>query len=129
MESEHETENFTKLFSEIDANELLNAKQKGKIKQLMIIQNFEAFGLGYKGLTQTNLYKFNVDTGDAKPVYRRPYQNMSFSELKTLRLKIGEMLKAGTQIPAMHSNVEAPNSGWSFQVMYCMYLRRMEKNG
>lgn len=129
LESEHETEKFTKLFSEIDANELLNAEQKGEIKQLMILQNSETFGVGYKYLTQTNLVKFHMDTNDAKPVYRRPYQNMSFSELKNLRLNIGEMLQVGTLIPAMHSNVEAPNSGWSFQVMYCIYLRRMEKNG
>ena len=77
LEPEPESEKFTKLFSEIDANELLNAEQKEEIKQL-ILQKSEAFGAGYKDLTQTNLVKFHVNTCDAKSVYKRPDQNMSF---------------------------------------------------
>lgn len=103
---------FDKLFDDIDPNTLLSKEQQ------LILSRSKAFGIGYQDLTQTNLVKFHVDTGDAKPVYKRPYGNMSFSELETLQKEITEMLAAGTLIPAMHSGEEAPHSGWSFQVMY-----------
>ncbi|CEP08716.1 hypothetical protein [Parasitella parasitica] len=108
---------FVMLFASIYANETLHQVQKDEVKTLILAKS-AAFGIGYDDLTQTNLVKFHVDTGDAKPVYKRPYPNMSFSELETLKQEIEDMLKAGTLIPAMHSGAEARNSGWSFQVMY-----------
>ena len=110
-------EMFDKLFADIDSNPLLSKKQQLEIKQL-ILSKSKAFGIGYSDLTQTNLVKFHVDTGNAKPVYKRPYGNMSFSELETLQKEIADMLEAGTLIPAMHSGEEAPYLGWFFQVMY-----------
>jgi hypothetical protein len=87
----------------------------------LIKSKSQAFGTGFKDLTQTNLLKFHVNTGDALPVYKRPYQNMSHSELEQLRIDIGQMVECGVLIPAMYSKVEAPNSGWSFQVMYLSF--------
>jgi hypothetical protein len=46
---------------------------------------------------------------------------MSHSELEQLRIDIGQMVECGVLIPAMYSKVEAPNSGWSFQVMYLSF--------
>lgn len=110
-------EKFKKLFDQIQNNDLLSLNQKEALIAL-IKSKSQAFGTGFKDLTQTNLLKFHVNTGDALPVYKRPYQNMSHSELEQLRIDIGQMVECGVLIPAMHSKVEAPNSGWSFQVMY-----------
>lgn len=114
-------EKFEKLFKDlVGENVLLNDEQREEIKAL-IISKPQAFGVGYNDLTQTDLVQFHVDTGDAAPVYKRPYQNIGFPDLETLKQEIGDMLKAGTLIPAMHSGVEAPNSSLSFEVMYSMF--------
>lgn len=55
--------------------------------------------------------KFHVNTGDARPIYKRPYQGMSHSELEQLRVDIGEMVSSGVLIPTMHGKDEVPNAG------------------
>lgn len=78
----------------------------------------DAFGVGYEDLKQTNLVKFHVNTGDAKPVMKRPFQGVSYSELEMLKKDIADMVASGVLIPAMHSRVESHNGGWAFQIMY-----------
>lgn len=55
--------------------------------------------------------KFHVNTGDARPIYKRPYQGMSHSELEQLRVDIEETVSSGVLIPTMHGKDEVPNAG------------------
>lgn len=105
------------LLKQVNDNDNLTEIQKSRLVSL-INEKSEAFGVGYDDLTQTNLLKFHVNTGDAKPVMKRPYPGMTHSEQETLRTEINEMVSSGVLVPAMHSSMDAGESSWAFQVMY-----------
>lgn len=89
---------------------MLSEDQKERVITLLRSKS-RAFGKGFKDLTQTNLVKFHVNTGDARPIYKRPYQGMSHSELEQLRVDIEETVSSGVLIPTMHGKDEVPNAG------------------
>lgn len=69
---------------------------------LLIHQKKEDFGTHYRHLSQTNLLELHVNTGDAKPVMRRPYQGMSLSEQALLKMELQDMVDNGILVPSMH---------------------------
>ncbi|OBZ81454.1 Transposon Ty3-I Gag-Pol polyprotein, partial [Choanephora cucurbitarum] len=78
----------------------------------------DCFGTSYEHLTQTNLLKFHVDTGNAKPIYKRPYSFLSFSEKQELKEELETMVKNGVLTPSMHVPGNGTHSGWSFPCRY-----------
>lgn len=60
------------------------------------------FGTSYEHLSQTNLVKFHVDTGNAKPIYKRPYTFLSNSEKQMLKNDLEDMVNSGILIPSTH---------------------------
>lgn len=63
-----------------------NITENLKVKLIILIkQKKDAFGTLCRHLMQTNLLKFRINTGDAKPIMRRPYQGMSLSEQAHLK--------------------------------------------
>lgn len=58
-----------------------NIEENEKILLTNLTEKYKhCFGTDYNHLGQTNLVKFHVDTGNAKPIYRRPYGFLSMSE-------------------------------------------------
>lgn len=71
----------------------------------------DVFGNSYNDLAQTNLVKLHVDTGDAKPIVRKPDGYLSYAERIMLRAELKEMLDHGVIVPAKHmSNKDGPRS-------------------
>lgn len=105
------------LVNKICDNELLTVQQKEQLIEL-VKDYVECFGVDYSHLSQTNLVEFHVDTGDAKPIYRRPYPNMSFADKEFLKKDLEEMVANGVLTPTMHSPKNASRSGWSFPWRY-----------
>ena len=97
----------------------LSNEQKRELRELLE-RHLDVFGLGYRDLTQTNLVKLHIDTGNAKPIMKRPNQFMSHSELESLKKEIAEMLEQGLLIPAGHTpdknGIRA--GGWAFPALY-----------
>ncbi|KAI9468443.1 MAG: hypothetical protein EXX96DRAFT_105774 [Benjaminiella poitrasii] len=105
------------LINQVDDSPILNQEQKREVVNL-IEEKRAAFGVSYKGLKQTNLVKLHVDTGDAKPIMKRPFAGMTHSDLDRLKVELKEMIEAEVIIPAMHTKAESENSGWVFPCMY-----------
>jgi hypothetical protein len=69
-------------------------------------------------LSRTNLLKFHVDTGNAKPIYKRPYAFLSHSEKETLKKNLEDMVSNGILVPSTHIPGNSANGGWSFPCRY-----------
>ena len=80
----------------------------------------DVFGLNYRDLTQTTLVKLHIDTGDAKPIMKRPNRFMSHSELDSLKKEIEEMVDQGLLVPTSHKPLPsgARAGGWAFPALY-----------
>ncbi|KAG1402975.1 hypothetical protein G6F58_010462 [Rhizopus delemar] len=83
-----------------------------------ILEFQDCFGTNYNHLGTTNLLKFHVDTGDAKPIYKRPYNFLSYSEKETLKSDLAEMVNNGILIPNTHVPGNSKQAGWSFPCRY-----------
>lgn len=90
----------------------------------LVSKNKDVFGSSYSHLSQTNLVTLHIDTGDARPVYRRPNPHLSHAELKYLKEELTTMVDNGVLIPATHDKTNAWHRGWSFP---CRYVQK--KNG
>ncbi|KAI8138034.1 hypothetical protein BJV82DRAFT_583251 [Fennellomyces sp. T-0311] len=110
------------LLQRITSNTNLNELEKTQLSEV-ILNNKDAFGTSYAHLTQTDLVTFHVDTGSAKPVYRRPYQNFSHVELEFLKRDIQQMIANGILVPATHTSENARSGGWSSP---CRYVRKRD---
>ncbi|CEP13072.1 hypothetical protein [Parasitella parasitica] len=77
-------ERLGKLVDNIQSQDNINQEDKEKLLQL-IHQYKDCFRTSYDHLSTTSLVKFHVDTGDAKPIFKRPYASMSNSEKETLK--------------------------------------------
>jgi hypothetical protein len=88
--------------------------EEKKVLTDLIFQYKHCFGTEYKHLSQTNLVKFHVDTGNAKPIYKRPYAFLSNSEKQLLRKELEEMVNSGILIPSTHAPGNSAYGGWSF---------------
>lgn len=95
----------------------LNEEEKLRLINL-VFEYQDCFGTGYEHLGRTNLVKFHVDTGDARPIYRRPYSFLSFSEKEELKKDLEKMVNAGVLIPSTHVPSNSKNAGWSFPCRY-----------
>ncbi|CEP11273.1 hypothetical protein, partial, partial [Parasitella parasitica] len=73
-----------KLINDIQIQDNIDLEDKKKLLQI-IYRYKDCFGTSYDHLSTTNLVKFHVDTGDAKPIFKRPYASMSNSEKETLK--------------------------------------------
>ncbi|KAI8643357.1 hypothetical protein BD408DRAFT_401960 [Parasitella parasitica] len=61
-----------------------NITREDKEHLVNVINEFkDCFGSGYEHMSTTNLLKFHVDTGNHKPIYKKPYGFLSFSEKET----------------------------------------------
>ena len=49
-----------------------NEEQRFEIKELLL-QFSDIFAVDYKGLSQTNIVKCSIDTGDTKPIHFKPF--------------------------------------------------------
>lgn len=105
------------LLSRISEQHNINDQDKKQLTQMVI--NFKnCFGTGYEHLSQTNLLIFHVDTGQSKPIYKRPYGFLSMSEKQMLKKDLEEMVKNGILVPNTHVPGNSAHSGWSFPCSY-----------
>lgn len=111
---------FGELITKIRNIDDINEEDKDKLTEI-VIKYKDCFGTGYDHLTQTNLLKFHVDTGSARPVYKRPYPFLSFSEKEMLKKDLEEMVQNGILVPTTHVPGNSKNSGWSFP---CRYVKK-----
>lgn len=96
-----------------------NLTEHMKTKLVSLVKNKrEAFGTHYRHLTQTNLLQLHINTGDAKPIMCRLYQEMSLSEQEHLQKELQDMVNNGIIVPSMHDDSKNGDQGWSFPVMY-----------
>jgi len=79
-------------------NPHLTNRQKEEVINLLIKYS-DVFGTGYKHLKKTDLVEFHVDTGNARPVYQKPFSKFSYSELDTLKAELNEMVDHGVLVP------------------------------
>ncbi|OBZ80301.1 hypothetical protein A0J61_11650, partial [Choanephora cucurbitarum] len=105
------------LLDRITLYENINNITKAKLIQL-VIEYKDCFGTGYEHLSQTNLLKFHVDTGNAKPIYKRPYAFLSLSEKRMLKKDLELMVQQGILVPNTHVPNNSSQSGWSFPCRY-----------
>lgn len=67
-----------------------------KTRLLNLVKSYShCFGISYEHLRVTDLVKFCVDTGNAKPIYNLPYDFIPHSERKIRRLELEEMVETG----------------------------------
>ncbi|OBZ81681.1 Transposon Tf2-6 polyprotein, partial [Choanephora cucurbitarum] len=100
-EREHASNNserFGHLIDRIKDQDNLNKDEKESLIDLLYSYE-DCFGTQYEHLSQTNLLKFHVDTGNAKPIYRRPYSFSSFSEKQDLKKDLEEMSFPSRYVP------------------------------
>lgn len=112
-----ESSPFDTMISKIQARSDLGLDNKNSLISVLL-KHKGAFGDSYADVTQTDLVTFHVDTGDAKPIYKRPYPHMSHSELACLKEELQTMVANGILIPAMHARFNSRNGGWSFPCRY-----------
>lgn len=93
----------------------LEIQQKHQLSDLLH-DHVDAFGVSYRDLSQTNLLKFHVETGDARPILCQPNRFMSHSELEQLRKEVAEMLEQGQLMPADYQAHKG--GGWAFPALY-----------
>jgi hypothetical protein len=74
----------------------------------------DCFGTGYEHLRQTHVTELHVETGDALPIYRRPYGNLSHNEKEFLRQEIADMVNNGIVVPSTYVPQTSKHAGWSF---------------
>ncbi|CEP14621.1 hypothetical protein [Parasitella parasitica] len=113
--SEEANDRLGNLPSTVLDNPHLSSKQKKKAINLLVTFA-DVFGTGYKHLKKTDLVEFHVDTGNAKPVYQKPFSKFSYSELDTLKTELNEMVDHGVLVP--HSYDKSAGNGWSFPCRY-----------
>ncbi|ORX48883.1 hypothetical protein DM01DRAFT_1338520 [Hesseltinella vesiculosa] len=77
----------------------------------------ESFGIGYEHLKTTNVTKLHIDTGEAAPIYCKPYGGLSFQDLAILKDDLGQMVKHGIMQPTLYVTGEQAN-GWAFPCRY-----------
>jgi hypothetical protein len=96
-----------------------NVETKNELRRLLD-EFVDVFGNSYYDLAQTNLVKFHVETGDAKPITKKPNGHLSYAECEMLRAELKEMLDHGVIIPTTHafSGDQAQTQGWAFPVLY-----------
>lgn len=117
--TENTTDRFGDLIERIRNQEDIPEKLKEALIDL--IYKYETcFGTGYENLSQANLLKFHVDTGNAKPIYRRPYSILSNSEKQFLKKDLEDMVKNGLLIPQTHVPGNSSTSGRSFPCRYVL---------
>jgi transposase InsO family protein len=109
--SERFTDKLGNLLEKVKKNELLSTEQRAQLVK-MVETYADVFGTSFSHVKQTNLVDFEVKTGDAAPIYRRPYAGLSWQEKKTLEQELQKMLSDGIIIPAKYG----AGSGWSFPV-------------
>lgn len=96
-----------------------NIKDAEKDRLIELIYEFkDCFGTDFKHTSTTNLLKFHVDTGDHKPIYKKPYGFLSFSEKETLKKDLQEMDDNAILIPSTHVPGNSKSGGWSFPCRY-----------
>ncbi|CEP17159.1 hypothetical protein [Parasitella parasitica] len=89
-----------------------------RVTSLFLLETRAIFGTDYKHMSTTNLLKFHVDTGDHKPIYKKPYGFLSFSEKETLKKDLEDMVSNGILVPITHVSGNSKSGGWSFPCRY-----------
>jgi hypothetical protein len=97
--------------TKIDQNKLLTPHHKNRLYNL-VEEYQDVFGTSFSHVSQTNLLNFEVNTGNALPVYKRPFSGLSWKEKEALEFELKKMLKDGIILPARYG----AGSGWSFPV-------------
>ncbi|KAG0913975.1 hypothetical protein G6F57_011256 [Rhizopus arrhizus] len=97
----------------------LNDDNKERLRSLLY-QYLDCFGVDYKDLKQTNLLELHIDTGDHRPILKRPNRYMSHAELDMLKQEIETMLSNGQVMPTTHTPNQkgVTNGGWAFPALY-----------
>lgn len=97
----------------IRSNQILNERQKDAL--IALVEKYaDCFGVDYEHLQQTNITKFHVDTGNAKPIYHRPYSFLTHSEKEFMRRDLEKMVAAGILVSTTYTPKNAKHGGWSF---------------
>ncbi|CDS12577.1 hypothetical protein LRAMOSA11497 [Lichtheimia ramosa] len=117
MIDKEKPDDFQAMISSIQARQDLLPEDKNALLSVLI-KHKGCFGSSYADVTQTDLVTFHVDTGDARPIYKRPYPHMSHSELQCLKQELETMVSNGILVPAMHARYNSRNGGWSFPCRY-----------
>ncbi|KAI7888879.1 uncharacterized protein EV154DRAFT_424850, partial [Mucor mucedo] len=116
-EVEEDDRRLGTLCQRIRQNPLLNQDQQYQLAAL-VLKYVDCFGVDYQDLSQTNLCEFHVDTGNAKPIYNRPYSFVSHSEKELLKKDLEKMVDTGVLIPNHYPPSNSKNQGWSFPCRY-----------
>ncbi|KAG1135961.1 hypothetical protein G6F37_012379 [Rhizopus arrhizus] len=97
----------------------LNDDNKERLRSLLY-QYLDCFEVDYKDLKQTNLLELHIDTGDHRPILKRPNPYMSHAELDMLKQEIETMLSNGQVMPTTHTPNQkgVTNGGRAFPALY-----------
>ncbi|KAG2193801.1 hypothetical protein INT47_009943 [Mucor saturninus] len=74
------------------------------------------FGMTYGDMTTTDLVEFQVNTGDAEPIVKKPNYHMTAEERKLLRKEVNTMVKYGLMEPAIY--LKGFKGAWGFPCMF-----------
>lgn len=117
MINNDQQDDFGAMLNGVQSRQDLQIEEKNALLSVLM-KHKGCFGSSYADVTQTDLVTFHVDTGDARPIYRRPYPHMSHSELARLKEELEAMVSNGILIPAMHARFNSRNGGWGFPCRY-----------
>lgn len=82
----------------------------------MLIKHIGVFGMTYGDMTTTDLVEFEVNTGEANPIVKKPNYHMNFDDRKLLKQELNTMLKYDIMEPTKHK--KGSKGAWGFPCMF-----------